>query len=296
MYENQKHPLRPVRQHHKTIILSDVHLGTAGSKAREVVRFLKYNTCDKLILNGDIIDGWELKKYGSWKVKHTRFFKMVLKMIEEHNTKVIYLHGNHDDFLDNILPLTIGNLSIQMDYIHESGGKCYYVVHGDIFDSVTTHLKWIAKLGSIGYTFLLWLNKFYNAWRKKMGKPPYSFSQYIKSKVKSAVSPASTYEKQMAEMARFKKCQGIICGHTHRPDVKYLDDILYLNSGDWVESLTALTENEAGEWQLVRYLDTELAQNDAIQNNEADPEAEEIDQMAEFYPGQLLAAKNLKLS
>ena len=116
----------PQKNHYKAIVISDVHLGIAGSKAREIIRFLKYNTCDTLILNGDIIDAWELKKYGSWKVKHTRFFKAVLKMMEENNTKVIYLHGNHDDFLDTIIPLTIGNLSIQMDYIYESNGKKYF--------------------------------------------------------------------------------------------------------------------------------------------------------------------------
>ncbi len=276
---------------YKTIIISDVHLGTAGAKAEEVARYLSRNSCETLILNGDIIDGWELKKYGSWKKKHTRFFKVVLKMIEDHNTQVIYLHGNHDDFLDNILPLRIGNLSIQMDYVHESFGKCYYVVHGDIFDSVTTHLKWIAKLGSIGYTFLLWLNKFYNAYRRWRGKKPYSFSQYIKSKVKSAVSPASTYEKQLSELARIKGCQGIICGHTHKPAMKALGDITYMNSGDWVESLTALTEDHQGNWDLVHYYDLYPPQ-------EQDSELEEnldagIDQMDTFYPLQTLIANQL---
>jgi UDP-2,3-diacylglucosamine pyrophosphatase LpxH len=276
--------------HHKTIIISDVHLGTAGSKAIEVVRFLNYNTCDTLILNGDIIDGWELKKYGSWKVKHTRFFKMVMKMIEEHNTKVIYLHGNHDDFLDNILPLTIGNLSIQMDYIHKSKDKSYYVVHGDIFDSVTTNLKWIAKLGSIGYTFLLWLNKFYNGYRAWRGKPPYSFSQYIKTKVKSAVSPTSNYEKQLTELAKIKKCQGIICGHTHCASVKMLDDVLYMNSGDWVESMTALIENYEGEWQLVHYQESALCHTKHIEEEEGDV-VDEIDQLKEFYLANILNQK-----
>ncbi|MDX2304873.1 MAG: UDP-2,3-diacylglucosamine diphosphatase [Microscillaceae bacterium] len=266
--------------HFKTIIISDVHLGTAGSKANEIVRFLCQYTCDTLILNGDIIDGWELKKYGSWKVKHTRFFKAVLKMIEEHQTKVVYLHGNHDDFLDNILPLTIGNFSLQMDYIHESMGKKYYVVHGDIFDSVTSHLKWIAKLGSIGYTFLLWLNKIYNAYRKRLGKPPYSFSQYIKTRVKSAVSPASTYEKQLTELARIKGCQGIICGHTHKPAYKKLGDILYMNSGDWVESLSALREDQEGNWQLVYYKDLF---GESETNPENDFEPVEIDALKAFY-------------
>ena len=266
--------------HLKTIIISDVHLGTAGSKANEIVRFLCEYSCDTLILNGDIIDGWELKKYGSWKVKHTRFFKAVLKMIEEHHTKVIYLHGNHDDFLDNILPLTIGNFSLQMDYVHESCGKKYYVVHGDIFDSVTSNLKWIAKLGSIGYNFLLWLNKFYNAYRKKIGKPPYSFSQYIKSKVKSAVSPASTYEKQLTELAKIKGCEGIICGHTHKPAFKKLGEITYMNSGDWVESLSALFEDHQGNWSLVYYKDL-IRETENNANDKS--ESSEIDDLKSFY-------------
>lgn len=264
-------------QHHRTIVISDVHLGIASSKVREVIRFLKQNTCDTLILNGDIIDGWELKKYGRWKIKHTRFFKIVLKMMEVHNTKVIYLHGNHDDFLDSILPLTIGNLSLQMDYIHQGIDKTYYVVHGDIFDTVTTRLKWIAKLGSIGYNFLLWLNKFYNVYRKRMGKPPYSFSKYIKSKVKSAVSPASNYEKQLTELAKLKRCQGIICGHTHKPAIKALGDIEYMNSGDWVESMTALTEDFEGNWELVHYQDAPIEENSETAQEDA-----EIDQMEEF--------------
>ena len=275
------YPTQIVRKHFRTIIISDVHLGTAGAKAREVVKFLKHNTCDKLILNGDIIDAWELKKYGKWKVKHTRFFKVILKMMEDHGTELVYLHGNHDDFLDTILPLKIGKFSLLMDYILESGEKRYYIVHGDIFDSVTSNLKWIAKLGSLGYNLLLWLNKGFNFWRKKMGKAPYSFSQKIKSKVKSAVSPTSSYEKQLTSLAKMKKCQGIICGHTHKPAMKKLGEIEYMNSGDWVESLTALTEDFEGNWKLFEYYkhpEYEQMQDEKIVLKEE----EEIDKMEEF--------------
>ncbi|MEM9981606.1 MAG: UDP-2,3-diacylglucosamine diphosphatase, partial [Bacteroidota bacterium] len=132
-----------MKTHHKTIVISDVHLGTSGSKTKQLIRYLKNNSCDTLVLNGDIIDGWQLKKYGKWKRKHTRFFKAILKMIQKYKTQVVYLRGNHDDFLDNILPLRIGNLSIQRDYVLESGDKRFYVVHGDIFDSITTKLKFV---------------------------------------------------------------------------------------------------------------------------------------------------------
>ncbi len=245
-----------MKTHFKTIVISDVHLGTSGSKAKELTNFLKQNTCDKLILNGDIIDGWQLKKYGTWKKKHTRFFKTVLKMIEENNTKVIYLRGNHDDFLDQILPLKVGNFSIQRDYTFKYKNKKYYVTHGDIFDSITTKLKWIAQLGDLGYTFLLWVNKIYNNYRNSRGLPYYSLSQVIKHKVKSAVSYISDFETQLAEVAKIKDCDGIICGHIHQPAIKQFGNILYLNSGDWVESLSALVQDKSGDWSLLYYNET----------------------------------------
>jgi UDP-2,3-diacylglucosamine pyrophosphatase LpxH len=261
-----------LKTHFKTIVISDVHLGTSGSKAKELTNFLKQHSCEKLILNGDIIDGWQLKKYGTWKKRHTRFFKRVLKMIEENNTKVIYLRGNHDDFLDQILPLKVGNFSVQRDYVLKFKDKQYYVTHGDIFDSITTKLKWIAKLGDIGYTFLLWINKFYNHYRTSRGLPYYSLSQVIKQKVKSAVSYISDFESQLAEVARIKNCDGIICGHIHQPAIKKFGNILYLNSGDWVESLSALVQDDDGEWSLMYYNETHFS---------ADQPEEESDEFAE---------------
>lgn len=245
----------------KTIVISDVHLGTKGSKAKELVRFLKQYKCENLILNGDIIDGWQLRKSGKWKRKHTRFFSRILKMIDEDGTKVTYLRGNHDDFLDQILPFGMGNLSIQRDMVYESFGKKYYIVHGDVFDSITSQFKWIAKLGDIGYTFLLWINRQYNYRRLKKGLPYFSLSQSIKSKVKRAVKYIDDFETQLSSMAKYKNCNGIICGHIHQPAVKSIDGIHYLNSGDWVESMTALVEDFSGEWSLVYYTETNLSVN-----------------------------------
>jgi UDP-2,3-diacylglucosamine pyrophosphatase LpxH len=242
-----------VKTHFKTIIVSDVHLGTKGSKAKEIARFLKQYHCDNLILNGDIIDGWQLKKSGAWKRKHTRFFNRILKMIENHNTQVFYLRGNHDDFLDQILPLQIGNLSIQTDMIYESQGKKYFITHGDVFDSITTNLRWIAYLGDMGYTFLLWLNRVVNHYRFKRGLPYFSLSQYIKGKVKSAVSYVDQYETELAKMAKAKGCDGIICGHIHKAENRLIDGVHYLNSGDWVETMSALAEDHEGNWQLIYY-------------------------------------------
>lgn len=237
----------------KTIVISDVHLGTKGSKAKEVSRFLKQYSCENLILNGDIIDGWQLKKSGSWKRKHTRFFNRVLKMIENNNTRVFYLRGNHDDFLDQILPLQIGNLSIQNDMVYESNGKRFFITHGDVFDSVTSNFRWIAYLGDIGYTFLLWLNRQVNYHRRRKGLSYFSLSQYIKGKVKSAISYIDEYETELAKMASSRGCDGIICGHIHKAENRTIEGITYLNSGDWVETMSALAEDHKGNWQLIYY-------------------------------------------
>jgi UDP-2,3-diacylglucosamine pyrophosphatase LpxH len=237
----------------KTIVLSDIHLGIRNSHVREVVHFLRAHACETLILNGDIIDGWQLRKSGKWKKRHTTFFKLLLKWLSTTDTRVIYLRGNHDDFLDEVLPLELGNFSIRRTHRLEGFGRSYFVVHGDIFDTVTTRLKWIAKLGDTGYTFLLWLNGHYNRYRTRRGLPYYSLSQAVKHKVKKAVSFISDYERELCSVAAAEKCDGIICGHIHQPADKYVDGIHYLNSGDWVETLSALVQDLDGTWKVVYY-------------------------------------------
>lgn len=255
-----------VKTHYKTIIVSDVHLGTKGAKAKEITRFLKQFHCENLILNGDIIDGWQLKKSGSWKRKHTRFFNRVLKMMENQATQVFYLRGNHDDFLDQILPLQIGRLQILADMNYESNGKTYFITHGDVFDSITTNLRWIAYLGDVGYTFLLWLNRVVNYYRFKKGLPYFSLSQFVKGKVKQAVSYVDDYESELAKMAKAKGCDGIICGHIHKAENRMIDSIHYLNSGDWVETMSALAEDHEGHWELIYFNQIDFKKMDANQD------------------------------
>ena len=217
------------RRHYRTLVLSDIHLGTSHSKTEEVSHFLSHVDCDRLILNGDIIDGWHLKKGGTrkWQPRHTRFFKVLMKMMERQGTEIIYVRGNHDDFLDNLAPLTFANLRIVKDYELESGG----------------------------YTLLLAFNSFYNRYRVRHGKPYYSLSQHVKQKVKSAVNYISDFEHTLAEFAHARKYDGIICGHIHHPDNTEYESIHYLNSGDWVETLSALAEDEDGHWNIIFYTD-----------------------------------------
>lgn len=244
------------RKYYPTVVLSDIHLGTSFSKTIEVSEFLKSINCDRLILNGDIIDGWHLQKnsHKKWKKKHTLFFKVIMKMMENFGTEVVYVRGNHDDFLDNLIPISFYNVKIVKDFVHQSrNNKKYYVTHGDIFDSVTSKMKWLSKLGDVGYTLLLHINKYYNRYRSFTGKPYYSFAQSIKQKVKSAVSYISDFEESLVKLAKVKHCNGIICGHIHHPENKHYGDIHYLNSGDWIESLSALVEDESGNWEIIFY-------------------------------------------
>ncbi len=241
--------------HFKTIVISDVHLGTKSSKTKELSKFLKKYTSDKLILNGDIIDGWRLKKSGKWEKQHTDILKLLIKVIDKQKTQVIYVRGNHDDFLDKILPYSFKKLSIVREYYHYSNNKKYLVIHGDIFDHITTNMRWLAKMGDIGYTFLLWINKIYNNRRLKQGKSYYSISKIIKRKVKKAVSYISGFEDAIKKLALSRGCEGVICGHIHHPAIIQDENLIYLNSGDWVESLSALVESFDGKWNILFFDD-----------------------------------------
>lgn len=249
--------MNKARQTYRTVVISDVHLGTKYSKVSQVSDFLTSIDCERLILNGDIIDGWQLQKnnYQYWGNGQARFFRIILKMVEKHSTRVYFLRGNHDDFLDKIIPMQMGPLSLLRDMVLVSGGKKYFVTHGDVFDSITSNMKWLAKLGDVVYNMLLLVNMVYNRIQSWMGKPYYSFSQSIKNKVKKAVSNASDFDKMLTDLARAKKCDGVICGHIHRPEDRMIGGIHYLNSGDWVETMSALVEDFDGKWKIVHYAD-----------------------------------------
>ena len=237
----------------RTVIISDVHLGTPDCKIEEVNHFLRRVRCEKLILNGDIIDGWQLKRSGQWTNDHTRFVRIVLKKLEKRDTEVIYLRGNHDDVLASFMPLEFGNLSVVEDHVHETPGRNYLVLHGDVFDTVTKNFVFLAHLGDWGYRALLKLNRVYNAWRSWRGKEYWSLSKAIKARVKAAVNHVSNFEDHIAQLAEQRGCTGVMCGHIHTPADKMLGDVHYLNSGDWVESLTAIIEHYDGRMEVVDF-------------------------------------------
>jgi UDP-2,3-diacylglucosamine pyrophosphatase LpxH len=240
--------------HARTVIISDVHLGTPDCKAREVNHFLRHVRCQKLILNGDIIDGWQLQRAGHWTKAHTRFVRIVLKMLEKRDTQVVYVRGNHDDVLASFLPLDFENLQIVEDHIHEGLRGRYLVLHGDVFDTITKNFAFLSHFGDWGYQVLLKINRAYNAWRAWRGKEYWSLSKAIKARVKSAVSHVSKFEQHIAQLARDHQCVGVMCGHIHTPADKMIGDVHYLNSGDWIESLTAVVEHYDGRFELLDYV------------------------------------------
>ena len=237
----------------KTVIVSDVHLGMPDCKAAQAAHFLRHTRCDKLILNGDIVDAWHLKRLGGWNQAHTGFIRTVLRKMEKENTQIIYLRGNHDDILDRFIPIQLDNLTVTDEHVLSTSRGDYLIVHGDGFDAVTTNHRWLAQIGGYGYNALLRFNRVINWFRQLMGKENFSLAKWVKAKVKGAVSPVGRYEAQVLELARWKQCKGLICGHIHTPTDKMLEEVHYLNSGDWVESLTAIIEHYDGTFEVITY-------------------------------------------
>jgi UDP-2,3-diacylglucosamine pyrophosphatase LpxH len=237
---------------YQAIVVSDLHLGTKDSKAEEFIEFLEEHPTNLLILNGDIIDGWALKRGNAWTEEHMRCVRKIMK--KSYKTKVFWVRGNHDDFLHDFIPLSLGNINIVENMeLYALNGKKYLVLHGDIFDVFVNEMKWLAKIGSIGYDFTLWLNKWYNRYRAFRGKEYFSLSKRIKNSVKSATNFIGDFENHMVSHSKSLKFDGVICGHIHKAEIREIDGIEYMNSGDWVESNTALVEDHLGNWTLIHY-------------------------------------------
>lgn len=239
--------------HYRTIWISDIHLGTPGCQAYYLLDFLRTHKADTLYLVGDILDGWQLRKGWYWPQAHNDVVQKLLRSARK-GTRVVYIPGNHDELLRQFIGLQLGEIAVVQDAIHTTAdGRRLWVVHGDLFDGVMRHARWLAHLGDWAYTLLLKLNRWLNAVRLRLGLPYWSMSQYLKHKVKNAVNFISDFEHVMTEEARRRGCDGVVCGHIHKPEVREINGILYCNDGDWVESLTALVETHAGELQLVHW-------------------------------------------
>lgn len=239
-----------------SIFISDIHLGTKDSKANELIDFLKNNTCDRLYLVGDIIDGWKIQQNKlKWKPSHTKLIRKFLSLTRK-GTEVIYITGNHDEFIRPMVNLnvTFGKISIHNQYDHNGiDGKRYLVTHGDLFDGITKLAPWLSFLGDKGYDLILSLNNNFNWIRHKLGFGYWSLSKYLKHKVKKAVDFIFQFEINLTDYCKKRNYDGVICGHIHHAEIKKINGVTYMNDGDWVESLTALVEHHDGRWEIITY-------------------------------------------
>ncbi len=241
---------------YKSAFVSDIHLGTKFSKTEQFLKFIKDNEFENLYLVGDIIDGWAIKRKFKWYQSHSDVIQKLLRKARK-GTTIYYIPGNHDEFLRGFLPLLLGDrihIVDSVEYITIKGKK-YYITHGDFFDAITMTKKWLAILGDYGYDLVLHLNEPIQYIRKKLGYKKYwSLSKYVKDNVKSSVSFINDYENVLSSFAKQKGYDGVICGHIHKAEIKKIDEVDYLNCGDWVENCTALVETYEGEFKIINYL------------------------------------------
>jgi UDP-2,3-diacylglucosamine pyrophosphatase LpxH len=247
----------------EVVVMSDLHLGTFGCHSKEIINYLKSISPEILILNGDIIDGWQFnKKY--FPATHMQVIKEIMSLLGK-GTRVIYITGNHDEMLRRYSDLQIGNFQLTDKIVMEINGKMTWIFHGDVFDATTKgSAKILAKLGGHGYDLLIHINSFINWWLKLFGKEKMSFSKKVKNGVKQAVSWIGDFEQTAAELAIEKDYDYVICGHIHQPQHRTIETkdgkVTYLNSGDWIENLTSLEYNN-NEWKIYQYDEKDFAVN-----------------------------------
>ncbi|HWD90620.1 MAG TPA: UDP-2,3-diacylglucosamine diphosphatase [Mucilaginibacter sp.] len=238
------------------VVVSDVHLGTYGCHSKELLKYLKSIKPKMLILNGDIIDIWQFSK-SYWPETHMKVVRRILKFVTE-GVPVYYLTGNHDEMLRKFADFDLGSFHLKNKLVLNIDGKKAWIFHGDVFDVTMQHSKWLAKLGAVGYDTLILLNSFVNWWLTKLGKEKMSFSKKVKGRFKDAVKFINQFEQTAADLAVEKKYTYVICGHIHQSEIREMQStdksgsVLYLNSGDWVESLTSL-EYHNNEWTIFKY-------------------------------------------
>jgi len=255
MSPNPAKPVKPIFQF-RTVFISDIHLGFRGCSAEYLLDFLHSIETETLYLVGDIIDLWSLKKSFFWPQQHNDVIRTILGKAKR-GTRVVYIPGNHDHLFREYDGMVFGNVEIRRQAIHETAdGRRFAVLHGDEFDSAVKTSPLLEALGNHAYALLLGLNRHVNHVRRWFGLPYWSIAAYLKHKVKRAVQYIANFEQALADEARRRGVDGMICGHTHRAEISNFDGVLYCNDGDWVESCTTLTEDFNGKLSLLRWTET----------------------------------------
>jgi UDP-2,3-diacylglucosamine pyrophosphatase LpxH len=251
-------------QRHRTIWLSDIHLGTPGCKAEFLLDFLRCNDSDTLYLVGDILDGWRLRKGWHWPQAHNDVVQKILRKARK-GTRVVYVPGNHDEFARQFVGHAFGGIDVMHEVVHHTAdGRRLLVTHGDLFDGVVQRARWLAILGDTLYVSILALNHWFSRIRARMGFGYWSLSQYLKHKAKGAVSFITDFEQALARAARERGYHGVVCGHIHKAEIRMVDGMLYCNDGDWVESLTALVEDFHGNLRIVEWKEIRSTSIEAV--------------------------------
>ncbi len=237
---------------YRAVFISDIHLGTRTSQANALLEFLRTVEADTFYLVGDIVDFWKVRRGPHWPQAHNDVLQKLLRKVRK-GSRIVFIPGNHDEGLRDFCGMHFGGIEIHRNCIHQTAtGRQYLVMHGDEFDIVVRNAKWLAFLGDRGYETALWLNNPLNWVRRHLGLGYWSFSAYLKNRVKKAVAFIGAYEEAVAGEARRHGTDGIICGHIHHAADRLIGDVHYMNCGDWVESCTAIVETHAGELRLVR--------------------------------------------
>lgn len=240
---------------YRTLFISDVHLGTRASQAEMLLDFLKYNDAETIYLVGDILDFWRIKRGAVWPQTHNDVLQKILRKARK-GTRIVYIPGNHDEGIRDYAGMHFGGIEIERQAIHTTAdGRRFAVIHGDEYDVVVRYARWLAFLGDRGYELALWSNWPLNFIRRRLGLGYWSLSAYLKHRVKTAVSFIGEFEKNLAEEARRQEVDGVICGHIHHAADRMIGGVQYINTGDWVESCTAVGETHTGEMEMIRWLD-----------------------------------------
>lgn len=238
---------------YRAIFISDLHLGTPGCQASALLDFLKLHPSEYLYLVGDIVDGWQLRRRWYWPQSHNDVVQKLLRRARK-GCHVVYVPGNHDEFARGFIGHQFGGIEVTEDAIHTTAdGRNLWITHGDYFDGVIQCAKWLAYLGDNLYELTLKLNRHLNHWRARLGLPYWSLSAYLKHKVKKALNYVTDFEVAVANEAKRRGHQGVVCGHIHRAEMRDINGTLYCNDGDWVESRTALVEHDDGRLELLHW-------------------------------------------
>ncbi len=244
---------------YRTLFISDVHLGTRGCQADRLLEFLDRCSPETIYLVGDIIDYWQLRLRWYWPKRHNDVVRKLVGLARN-GVRIVYLPGNHDELLRRFPETLIEDIEVVDTVIHQAAdGRCYLVLHGDIFDFVVTYAPWIARLGGLAYGIMIIASRYLNNVRRCFGFPYWSLSQWIKQNVKNAVNYIAAFEHELAKEARRHHVDGVICGHIHHATIRDTLGIRYINCGDWVESCTAIAEHDDGRMEIVAWTRHEAA-------------------------------------